>query len=1177
MTLEADITINNHQDSTVSPFAPRLPNQSGQQLSWGKLYGSSMGLAISAAAAKHDGPVTVITADMPSAEHLEYELRFYAEQNDTQNSDFQVLSFPDRETLPYDNFSPHQDIISQRLDTLYRLPTLKRGILITPISTLMNRLPPRDYLVSNSLMLDCGERIDIDDFRRRLESSGYRCVSQVMEHGEFSVRGSLIDLYPTGSTLPYRIDLLDDEIDSIRTFDPESQRSIEQTDSIRLLPAREFPLTEDAISYFRQNYRSLFEGDPQKSVIYRDISNGLAPAGIEYYLPLFFEQAQSFFDFLPKSTLIFLHEDIKSASQHYWKEINERYEQLRHDLERPILKPESAFINPDTINTAITNFARCQLHNYSVEASPSAINIATHPLPPVAINSQAQQPLNLLNNFIAQFSGRILFTAESTGRRETLLEMLKEHNHYPSEFCDWQAFFNSDAKLGITVASLDNGMLIDEPQIAVIAEAQIFGAQIMQRRRRKHRGRDADAVIKNLTELSIGAPVVHEEHGVGRYAGMQNLEIGGITTEFLTLIYANDAKLYVPVSSLHLISRYTGASPEQAPLHKLGNDQWQRAKRKAAEKVRDVAAELLDIYARREARTGHAFPAADDQYSAFSAAFPFEETPDQHEAINAVVDDMVSAKTMDRLICGDVGFGKTEVAMRATFMAISGNKQVAVLVPTTLLAQQHYENFKDRFADLPVRVELLSRFRTGKAQQVTLQAIEDGKADIVVGTHKLLQESVKFGNLGLVIIDEEHRFGVRQKEKFKAFRSNVDVLTLTATPIPRTLNMAMSGLRDLSIIATPPLRRLAIKTFVREWNDSLLREAVLREIHRGGQVYFLHNEVKNIDKITAQLRSIIPEAQIQHAHGQLRETELEQIMSDFYHQRFNVLVCTTIIESGIDIPNANTIIINRADKLGLAQLYQIRGRVGRSHHQAYAYMIAPPRRSITADADKRLEAIESIEDLGAGFTLATHDLEIRGTGELLGDEQSGQIYEIGFSMYSELLERAVKALKAGNQPELDQPLSMHAEVDLHIPALLPDDYCPDVHSRLVMYKRIASAANQDALNELRVEMIDRFGLLPDAAKNLMCVTELKLNAEPLGIKKIDASENSGRLIFNDKPNIDLETLIRLIQTEAKTYQFDGTNKFSFKLPQGDLEKRLEFIYQLLEKLSIKQKTYKKTR
>jgi len=1169
MTAPADTTIKNDETSTVSPFSPRLPVKTGQSLLWGRLYGSSMGLAISAAAAKHNGPVAVITADMPSAEHLEYELRFYAGKSGLADTNLQVLSFPDRETLPYDNFSPHQDIISQRLDTLYRLPTLEHGILITPISTLMNCLPPRDYLESNSLMLECGERIDIDDFRRKLENSGYRCVSQVMEHGEFSVRGSLIDLYPTGSSLPYRIDLLDDEIDSIRTFDPESQRSIEKTENIRLLPAREFPLTEEAISYFRQNYRTLFEGDPQKSVIYRDISNGLAPAGVEYYLPLFFERTEIFFDFLPKSTLLFLHEDIASASQNSWKEIDERYEQLSHDIERPILKPDSAFITPDAIDKAIKSFVHCQLKNHSVETSQHAINLATHPLPPVAINTSSPQPLNSLNNFIAQFPGRILFAAESTGRRETLLEMLKDHSHYPSEFSDWQSFLNSNAKLGITVASLDNGMLIDEPQIAVIAEGQIFGAQVMQRRRRKRRGRDADAVIKNLTELNIGAPVVHEEHGVGRYDGMQNLEIGGITTEFLTLIYANEAKLYVPVSSLHLISRYTGASPDTAPLHKLGSDQWQRAKRKAAEKVRDVAAELLDIYARREAHTGHAFPSVDDQYSAFSAAFPFEETPDQQEAINAVVNDMVSPKTMDRLICGDVGFGKTEVAMRASFMAISGNKQVAVLVPTTLLAQQHYQNFKDRFADLPVRVELLSRFRTGKAQQTTLQAIETGKADIVVGTHKLLQESVKFGNLGLVIIDEEHRFGVRQKEKFKSFRSNVDVLTLTATPIPRTLNMAMSGLRDLSIIATPPLRRLAIKTFVREWNDTLLREAVMREIHRGGQVYFLHNEVRNIDKIVAQLRAIVPEAQIQHAHGQLRETELEQVMSDFYHQRFNVLVCTTIIESGIDIPNANTIIINRADKLGLAQLYQIRGRVGRSHHQAYAYMIVPPRRTITADAAKRLDAIESIEVLGAGFTLATHDLEIRGTGELLGDEQSGQIHEIGFSMYTELLERAVKALKSGKQPELDKPLSLHAEVDLHIPALLPDDYCPDVHSRLVMYKRIASAVNREALNELQVEMIDRFGLLPDAAKNLMRVTELKLNAEPLGIKKVDASENSGRFIFNEKPNIDLEMLIRLIQTEAKTYQFDGKNKFSFKLPQSDLEKRLEFIYQVLEKLSIK--------
>ena len=660
---------------------------------------------------------------------------------------------------------------------------------------------------------------------------------------------------------------------------------------------------------------------------------------------------------------------------------------------------------------------------------------------------------------------------------------------------------------------------------------------------------------------------MHEEHGVGRYAGLQTLTVGGMTTEFLTLIYAGDDKLYVPVASLHMISRYTGAAPENAPLHRLGSDQWTKAKRKAAEKVRDVAAELLDIYARRESRQGHVFPPLDDSYAAFAATFPFEETPDQFEAINDVIQDMTHARPMDRLVCGDVGFGKTEVAMRAAFIAVQGGKQVAVLVPTTLLAQQHYDNFRDRFADLPVRIELLSRFRTGKAQQSVLDAIEKGQADIVVGTHKLLQESVSFNRLGLVIIDEEHRFGVRQKERFKALRAEVDVLTLTATPIPRTLNMAMSGMRDLSIIATAPLRRLAIKTFVREWNDALIREAILREIRRGGQVYFLHNEVRSIEKTVSRLTTLVPEAAIQFAHGQMRELELERIMSDFYHQRFNVLVCTTIIESGIDVPNANTILINRADKLGLAQLYQIRGRVGRSHHQAYAYLIVPPRQSMTADAVKRLEAIESIEELGAGFTLATHDLEIRGAGELLGDEQSGQIHEIGFTMYTELLDRAVKALKSGLEPALDQPLALHAEVDMHIPALLPDDYIPDVHSRLVMYKRIANAQSREELDELQVEMIDRFGLLPQTGKNLIRVTELKLHAEPRGIRKIDAGPTEGRLIFNDEPDINPDKLIQLIQLVPNVYRFDGKNKLNFKLPDDSIDSRFAFIHQLLDELT----------
>jgi len=1150
----------------TSPFSPRLPDKPGLNVNWGRLTGCSKGLTIVAAAQQHKGPVVVLTADMPTAEHLEDEVRFFS----GTPAQTPILTFPDRETLPYDNFSPHQDIVSQRLDTLYRLPTLNKGILLLPIATLMARLPPRSYLDAGSLILDRGDQLDHDSFRLRLEASGYRYVSQVMEHGEFSVRGGLIDLFPMGSEQPFRIDLFDDVIDSIRTFDPETQRSISTVDHIRLISAREFPLHDEAITRFRQNWRSRFSGDPQACSIYRDVSNGLAPAGIEYYLPLFFDSTTSFFNYLPDNALILIDTGVDDAAPGFDQEINERFEQRRYDTERPILEPAEVFIPAIEVLNRLEQFAHCRLFNFSLDddSSESNINLATRILPPLAAAPQHKQPHQALNNFIAQFSGRILFIAESSGRRETLLQLLRDLGCYPSEFHEWQEFLSSDARHGIAVATIHQGLMIDDPALAIVTEAQILGAQIMQQRRRKRRERDADAIIKNLTELEIAAPVVHEEHGVGRYQGLQTLAIGGMDTEFLTLLYADDARLYVPVASLHLISRYTGAASEQAPLHRLGSEQWARAKRKAAEQVRDVAAELLDIYARREAREGHIFALDNNHYASFAAAFPFEETPDQQQAIDEITSDMTSLRPMDRLVCGDVGFGKTEVAMRAAFIAVNDGKQVAVLVPTTLLAQQHFQNFQDRFADLPVRIEVLSRFRTGSRLQQSLDDIANGRVDIVIGTHKLLQDSIKFKQLGIVIIDEEHRFGVRQKERFKALRSEVDVLTLTATPIPRTLNMAMSGLRDLSIIATPPLHRLAIKTFVREWNDALVREAVLREIRRGGQVYFLHNEVKTIEKTAKQLQVLIPEANIQFAHGQMREMELERIMSDFYHQRFNILVSTTIIESGIDVPNANTIIINRADKLGLAQLYQIRGRVGRSHHQAYAYLIIPSRKGITADAAKRLEAIESIQDLGAGFTLATHDLEIRGAGELLGEEQSGQIHEIGFSMYAELLERAVAALKSGKQPELDQPLTLHAEVDLRIPALLPDDYLPDVHSRLVMYKRIASAANKDELDELQVEMIDRFGLLPEAAKNLIRVTELKLFAQPIGVRKIEAGAADGHIIFTDQPQIDPGKLITLIQKQRLIYRFDGKNKLSFKLPAEDTLERIAFIQSVLNNLKI---------
>ncbi len=1152
----------NHSSSALnSPFKPVRPAKAGFRSQWGKLYGSSYGLVLSTTAAQHSGPVLVITADMASAQRLQYSLRFYMTQKDIS-----ILQFPDWETLPYDRFSPHQDIISERLTTLSRLPDLTQGILIAPIQTLMHRIAPKSYLDGFCLSLKLEQHFNLDEMRLRLEHSGYNCVSSVMEHGEFAVRGSLFDLFPMGSKHPYRIELFDDEIESIRTFNPETQLSIEKVSQIKLLPAREFPLNKDAIAKFRTAFRARFEGDPQQTNIYRDVTNGLASPGIEYYLPLFFEETISLFDYLPDSTLLITADDVNTEVETFWSEINERYEQGRHDLEHPLLQPDEVFIPVNEVFSHFKRFPRVELQHYEYE-NTQAINFATEAPPPLTFDVRASEAAAALKQFLNNFNGQVLFAAETTGRRETLIEMLRDNDIQPKTVANWQEFITDKHQLAITVAPLDDGLLLSNPAIAVIAEPQLFGLQVLQRRRRKKSLRDTDSIVKNLAELTLNAPVVHEDYGVGRYLGLQTLTIGELDTEFLTLEYANNDKLYVPVSSLHLISRYTGASPENAPLHRLGSGQWEKAKKKAREQVHDVAAELLDIYARREAQTGFAYTIDEMQYQAFAAGFPFEETPDQQTAIDNVIRDMRSAKPMDQLICGDVGFGKTEVAMRAAFIAVQAGKQVAVLAPTTLLTQQHTENFRDRFADWPVQIESLSRFSTKKEQTQVLKDLDAGKVDIVIGTHKLLQADVKYKNLGLVVIDEEHRFGVRQKEIFKSLRSEIDILTLTATPIPRTLNMAMSGLRELSIIASPPAKRLAIKTFVTEWKDDMIKEACLREIKRGGQVYFLHNDVATIDKQRHKLAELIPEANVQFAHGQMRERELERVMSDFYHQRFNILVCTTIIETGIDIPSANTIIINKADRFGLAQLYQLRGRVGRSHHRAYAYLITPKRKTLTSDAKKRLEAIESIESLGTGFTLATHDLEIRGAGELLGDGQSGQMIEIGFSMYTELLERAVTALKQGKVPDLDKPLHQGAEIDLHVPALIPNDYIPDVHERLIMYKRIANAADINELKELQVEMIDRFGLLPEPVKTLHQVTELKLSAAKLGIKKIDYGQECGRIIFVEQPDIDPMKIIRLIQSQSNTYKLDGNDKLRLLKPIINLEFRIKALEELFEYLS----------
>ncbi|GAB4348436.1 MAG: transcription-repair coupling factor [Gammaproteobacteria bacterium] len=1144
-----------------SVFDPALPKRPGKPLPWGRLPGASLALAVAEAARHHGGLVVAVTASTSEADRLEAELGVFA-------GDIPVHAFPDWETLPYDVFSPHPDIISRRLWTLSRLPTLRRGILVVPVANLLQRLSPRRYVEGSSLLMRVGQTLDLESMRRRLEANGYQCVPQVTEHGDFAVRGSLLDLYPTGAELPYRIDLFDDEVESIRTFDPETQRSIEKIDSVELLPAREFPFTEEAIKGFRQAWRSRFEGDPQRSQIYREVSNGITPGGIEYYLPLFFDETDTLFDYLPEHALLLTPAEMDGTADQFWEELESRYQQRRHDPERPLLPPRELYLDPDELRHRCKQWPRASTRSFEID-DEHAVNYAAAAPPVLALHPRAPRPAGLLQEFVERFPGRILFAAESAGRREVLLPMLRDWGIHPQLTESWQQFVADRTPVAITVAPLESGLLLEEPAIAVISEAQIFGERAAQPRRRRERERDADAVVRNLAELQIGAPVVHEEHGVGRYLGLQRLTAGGSEGEFLTLEYAGGDKLYVPVAALDRVSRYTGAAPENAPLHKLGGEQWARARKRAAERVRDAAAELLDLYARRAASRGHALHVASDEYAQFSAAFPFEETPDQQRSIDAVLHDLEQDYPMDRVVCGDVGFGKTEVALRAAFLAASAGKQVAVLVPTTLLAQQHYNNFIDRFADWPIRVEVLSRFRNRKAQDEVLEGLRDGRVDIVIGTHKLLQPTIKFKNLGLVIIDEEHRFGVRQKERFKNLRTDVHVLTLTATPIPRTLNMALSGLRDLSLISTPPARRTAIKTFVSEWNDGLIQEACLREIKRGGQVYFVHNKIETIDKVARRIEALLPQASLRVAHGQMRESELERIMLDFYHRRFNILVCTTIIESGIDVPTANTIIIDRADHLGLAQLHQLRGRVGRSHHRAYAYLITPPPRNMTADAVKRLEAIESLEDLGAGFMLANHDLEIRGAGELLGEEQSGQIHEIGFTLYMEMLERAVEAMKSGRQPELEQPLHQGTEVEIGAPALIPDDYLPDVHARLVMYKRIASATNLDQLRELQVEMIDRFGLLPEPLKRLFEVTRLKLRAQEIGITKIEAGAGGGRITFAEQPDIDPLAVIQLIQTQPDQYKMDGQQRLRFILPLEEPHQRIEAIDHLLDRLKEK--------
>lgn len=1146
----------------MSPLIlPAKPEQIRQLKSIGRLIGAGSSLAMVELAEQIDGPLVILASDPRHADLLEAEIRFFATPGTP------IQHFVEWETLPWDSFSPHQDIVSQRLAVLSELPAVHRGIVIVSAPALLQRLPPTGYVAARTLFLTSGQTLDRQVFVDTLSAAGYLRVPQVSEHGEFAVRGSLLDLFPMGSDAPLRVDFFDDEIESLRWFDADSQISGEKTQEVRILPGREVPLDDKAVKDFRSRYRERFEGQPSKSRVYREISEGIAHGGIEYFMPLFFEETATFLDYLPDNAVILAEIGLAALLQKAWSEIEERYELCSLDPERPILPAAEAFWHPHHVSAQISAAKQLSYSSQSVAEIAGSLNASTRMLPAMRIEARYENSAGPLQDFLKSFDGRVLFTADSAGRREHIFDLLRARDYDIHRFESWHAFRESNERMGVAIAPIESGVLLPEQSLAIVSDHQLFGEKPRQRERRRRRAeRDPESIIKGLNDLQPGSPVVHEEYGVGRYLGLLTLETGGTSGEFLHLEYADGDKLYVPVHALDLISRYTGASAEHAPLHRLGSDQWAKAKKRAIAKIRDVAAELLDVYARRAARTGHRFQWPEAEYRAFEDGFPFEPTEDQSRTISEVLADMESAQPMDRVVCGDVGFGKTEVALRATFAAVHGGKQVAILVPTTLLAAQHGQTFQDRFADWPVRVEVLSRFRSKRDADDVVEGLRSGSVDVVIGTHRLLQHTRDIKNVGLVIIDEEHRFGVRHKEAMKTLRAEVDVLTLTATPIPRTLNMALGGLREMSLITTPPAERLAVKTFVSEWNDVIIREACLREIKRGGQVFFIHNRVEDIHSIEERLAKLVPEASIRVGHGQMNERDLEQVMLDFYHRRFNVLLCTTIIESGIDVPTANTIIINRADRFGLAQLHQLRGRVGRSHHRAYAYLIAPPRALMTADAAKRLDAIDSLEDLGAGFTLATHDLEIRGAGELLGDTQSGQIQEIGFSMYTELLARAVESLKSGEPADLESPLRAGVEINLHVPALLPDDYIPDVHLRLILYKRIASAASEIELRDLQIELIDRFGLLPEAAKNLVRNASIKRSAASLGIRKIDASSRGGYLDFGNNATVDPILLVRLVQSPNRVYKLQGAHRLQFRQELDEIEHRYRFVEQLLSTL-----------
>ena len=1093
-------------------------------------------------------PLLVLTASAQDAERLREEIAWFAPK-------LSVHRLPDWEILPYDQFSPHPDLVSERLATLWQLAQGAFDIAVVPVTTALQRLAPRSYLAGRTFDLRARSRLDFDALRGQLVLAGYTHVQQVMSPGEFCVRGGLVDLFPTGSAVPYRLDLLGDEIETIRTFDVDTQRSIYPVSEVRMLPAREFPLDEEGRAHFREAFRERFEGDPTRSRVYKDVSNGIAPAGVECYLPLFFGATATLFDYLPPATTLAMHGEVGAAAEAFWKDLKSRHDLLKGDRDRPLLEPRELYLPVEELFVAIAPLERMDIEHVASD------------VPAVEVDRRSVEPLRAAAAFAGSFDGRVLIVAESPGRRETLSSFFAEHDFHPAHVDDWARFAESAHPLALAYGPLASGFVLPSERLAVITEAELYPGQVRQSRRRDARARSsAEGMVRDLAEVKAGDPVVHSQHGIGRYLGLVTLDLGEGTMEFLHLEYDGGDKLYVPVSQLHVISRYTGASPEQAPLHRLGSGQWEKAKRKAARQVRDTAAELLDLYAKRLAREGHAFALKVQDYEAFAATFPFEETPDQNAAIRAVIEDMTAGRPMDRLVCGDVGFGKTEVAMRAAFVAVAGGAQVAILVPTTLLAEQHFQNFSDRFSAFPVRIVELSRFRSPKEVAKSLEGLAAGAIDIVIGTHKLIQKDVKFRNLGLVIIDEEHRFGVRQKEELKKLRTSVDVLTLTATPIPRTLAMSLEGLRDFSVIATAPQRRLAIKTFVNRLSKGIVREAVLRELKRGGQAYYLYNEVETIENRREELAELLPEARIAVAHGQMPERELERVMRDFYHQRTNVLLCSTIIETGIDVPTANTILIHRADRFGLAQLHQLRGRVGRSHHQAYAYLLTPGPEALTAPAKKRLEAIQMMEDLGAGFYLAMHDLEIRGAGEVLGESQSGGIHDVGFALYNEMLEHAVKALKRGKEPDLEGPLSIATEVNLHSPALLPETYCGDVHERLVIYKRLANCNTDPELERLTEELVDRFGPLPDPARVLLECHKLRIQGQPLGVQKIDASAGGILVQFIAQPPVDPKRVLALVQS-SRIYRLPGPDRVRIEMKHEDLKQRAGEVRQFLRKLA----------